>query len=148
MGEATSTLRVEIARPPAQVFAALTHLGSLPDRLGRSTSYGGTENVSDDPVRTGSTYTDRTPIGRLRGEVLELEVDRRLVFRQATDGGRLAVVITYALEPTATGTRLTRTGRITTRGLLGLVHPLVVRATVAENRRTLECLRASLEAPS
>jgi uncharacterized protein YndB with AHSA1/START domain len=146
MGETTIRLAVDIARPPEAVFAALTHLGSMGDRLGRSTSYAGTVDVSDDPVRAGSTYTDRTPLGRLRGEVRELEPDRRVVFRQATAGGGLTVLISYDLRPTAAGTRLTRTGRITTRGALGLLHPIVVRATVAENRRTMARLRASLEA--
>lgn len=146
MGATTTTLAVEIARPPDAVFAALVHLGSMVDRLGRSTAYRGTVDVSDDPVRIGSTYTDRTPMGRLQGEVLELAPDQRVVFHQATGRGWLAVRIAYDLQPVATGTRLTRTGEITTAGPLALVHPIVVRATVAENRRTLARLRDTLEA--
>jgi len=145
MGTATKALSVEIGRSPAVVFDALTHLGSMVVRLGRSASYGGTIDVSDDPVRVGSTYTDRTPIGRLHGEVRELEPDRRIVFHQATSNGWLAVLIGYDLEPTDGGTRLARTGRITTRGPLALVHPLVVWATSRENRRTMDRLRVALE---
>jgi hypothetical protein len=114
--------------------------------LGDAGTYAGTVEVSDDPVRVGSTYVDRTPIGRLRGKVLELDVDRRIVFRQATARGDLDVRITYELEPVAAGTRLVRTGEITTRGWLAIIHPVVVWMTRAENRRTMKSLKASLEA--
>lgn len=146
MPTSTSMIALDIARPPADVFAALTHLGSLRGRIGPSSTYRGTVEVSHDPLVAGSTYVDRTPIGRLRGEVLELAPDRRVVFRQATDGGTLAVRITYEVEPRATGTRLVRTGEITTRGVLGLIHPIVVWSTRGENRRTMKALKASLEA--
>ena len=145
MPTSTATLDLEIGRPPAAVFDALTRLAALRGRIGTSGTYAGTVDVSDDPVRTGSTYVDRTPIGRLRGEVLELEADRRVVFRQATARGNLDVRITYDLEPSPTGTRLVRTGEITTRRWLAVVHPVVVWTTRAENRRTMKALRASLE---
>ena len=146
MPTSTSTLELGIARPPAAVFDALTRLGALRGRIGTSGTYAGTVEVSDDPVRQGSTYVDRTPIGRLRGEVVELESDRRIVFRQVTERGDLDVRITYTLERVPSGTRLVRTGEITTRRWLALVHPIVAWTTRAENRRTLESLRASLEA--
>ena len=145
MPTTTSRLELAIGRPPTVVFDALTRLGLLQARIESSSTYRGTVEVSDDPVRAGSTYVDRTPIGRLRGEVLELEADRRVVFRQATARGDLDVRITYDLEPTSGGTRLVRTGEITTRGLLALVHPIVVWRTRVENRRTMDRLKASLE---
>jgi len=146
MPTSTSTLDLEIARPPRAVFDALTRLGALRGRIGTSGTYAGTIDVSDDPVRVGSTYVDRTPIGRLRGEVLELEADRHVVFRQATARRDLDVRITYDLEPAPNGTRLVRTGEITTRRWLAIVHPIVVWTTRAENRRTMESLKTSLEA--
>ena len=142
----TSRLDLAIGRPPAVVFDALTRLGQLRGRIESSSTYRGTVDVSDDPVRVGSTYVDRTPIGRLRGEVLALEEGRRVVFRQATARGDLDVRIAYDLEPTPDGTRLVRTGEITTRRWLALVHPVVVWTTRAENRRTMDRLKASLEA--
>ena len=145
MRTSTLTIHADIARPPAVVFDALTRLGQLQGRIASSSTYRGTADVSDDPVRVGSTYVDRTPIGRLRGEVLTLEQDRRVVFRQATAGGDLDVRITYDLEPTSNGTRLVRTGEITTRRWLAFVHPVVVWTTGAENRRTMDRLQTSLE---
>jgi uncharacterized protein YndB with AHSA1/START domain len=146
MPTTTSTIDLVIARPPSAVFEALTHLGSFRQQVGPSMTYRGTIDVSDDPVCIGSTYTDRTPIGRLRGEVTELEADERVVFRQATADARLGIRITYQLQPMAPGTRLVRTGEITTRGWLAAVHPIVVRSTVRENRRTMASLKSSLEA--
>jgi uncharacterized protein YndB with AHSA1/START domain len=145
MPTTTATIDVDIAQPPSVVYDALTRLGTLRERLGTSTTYRGTHDVSHEPVRVGSTYADQTPIGRFQGHVLELEPDRRVVFRQVTTRNDLDIKITYALEPTASGTRLVRTGEITTRGLLALVHPIVVRSTGAENRRTMNALKASLD---
>lgn len=145
MPTSSGAINVQISRSPAVVFDALTRLGSLRDRIGTSGTYSGTEDLSDDPVRVGSTYVDRTPIGRLRGEVLEVEADRRLVFRQALRSGALDVLIAYQLAPSGAGTRLVRTGEITTRGWLALVHPIVVWATRAENRRMMTALKGWLE---
>jgi uncharacterized protein YndB with AHSA1/START domain len=146
MPTSTVTLDNDIARPPAVVYDALTRLGQLQGHIESSSTYRGTVDVSDDPVRVGSTYVDRTPIGRLRGEVLALEEERRVAFRQATARGDLDVKITYDLAPTPTGTRLVRTGEITTRRWLALVHPIVVWSTRTENRRTMDRLKDSLEA--
>ena len=145
MPTSVATIDLEIAQPPSAVFDALTRLGALRGRIGTSGTYAGTIDVSDDPVREGSTYVDRTPIGRLRGEVLELDPDRRIVFRQATARRDLDVRITYQLDATPAGTRLVRTGEITTRRWLAVVHPVVVWATRAENKRTMESLKAALE---
>jgi uncharacterized protein YndB with AHSA1/START domain len=146
MPTTTATIDLAIERAPAVVFEALTRVGSLQRHIGSSGTYRGTVDVSDDPVRVGSTYVDRTPIGRFQGQVVKLEPDRRVVFRQVTTRNDLDITITYVLEPAASGTRLVRTGEITTRGLLALVHPIVVRSTRAENRRTMDALKASLEA--
>lgn len=145
MPTSAATIDLEIARTPSAVFDALTHLGALRGRIGTSGTYAGTVDVSDDPVRVGSTYVDRTPIGRLRGEVLELEPNRCVVFRQATARGDLDVRITYELQPATNGTRLVRTGEITTRRWLAFLHPIVVWTTRAENWRTLAALKATLE---
>lgn len=146
MPTSAAAIGVDIARPPSVIFDALTRLGTLRDRIGASGTYVGTVDVSHDPVRVGSTYVDRTPIGRLRGEVLELEAGRSVVFRQALPSGALDVRITYRLEASARGTRLIRTGEITTRRWLAVAHPVVVWMTRRENARTMERLKATLEA--
>lgn len=138
-------MSVDIARPPAEVFAALADLPAYGRWLTRSRTYRETAAISDDPIRTGTTYVDHIIGHRLIGKVLEHEPDRKLVFHQATANGDLAIAITYELAPTDSGTRVTRTGSIETGGLLRLVHPLVVFVTRAENRRTMRALKSYLE---
>lgn len=146
MPTTTSTIELAIGRPPTVVYDALTRLDRLRARIDTSSTYRGTVDVSDDPVRVGSTYVDRTPIGRFQGRVLELEPNRRVAFRQVTTRNDLDIRITYLLEPTTEGTLLVRTGEITTRRWLAPVHLIVVWATRAENRRTMARLKATLEA--
>lgn len=138
-------LSVDIGRPPADVFATLADLPGYARWLGRSPTYRETATISDHPIRAGTTYVDHIVGNRLIGTVLECEPDRRLAFHQATPDGGLAITITYELSPTDAGTHLVRTGSIETGGLLRLVHPVVVYATRAENRRMMGALKAYLE---
>jgi uncharacterized protein YndB with AHSA1/START domain len=141
-----SRLSVHIAAAPAAVFAALADLPGYGRWLDPSSTYVATKDVSDTPVKTGTTYSDHVSGNVMHGEVLECQPDRLLVFRQATKRGDLDITIRYELTPTARGTRVDRTGTILTRGRYRLVHPVVVLVTRRENRRTLACLRSHLEA--
>jgi uncharacterized protein YndB with AHSA1/START domain len=96
---------VEIERPPAAVFPYLTE----PERLLRWV--GGLREfvpVNGDVARTGSRSHQRLRIGardwRFEGEVLELDLERRLVV--CIRGRGLEMTSTYELEPTDAGTRL------------------------------------------
>ena len=140
-----STLSIDIDRPPAVVFATLADLNGYARWLGKSGTYRGTVDLPKGPIGKGTTYADRIPGRELRGEVREYEPDRLLVFHQATAKGELAIIISYALTPTPTGTRLVRTGTIVTAGWLRPLHPIVVAITRRENLRTLTSLKAYLE---
>jgi uncharacterized protein YndB with AHSA1/START domain len=140
-----SRLSVEIAAPPAAVYAALAHLPGYAEWLDRSRTYRATVDVSDTPVRQGSTYTDHISGDVMQGEVLKCEPDRLLLFRQRSHKGDLDITIRYQLTPVGSRTRVDRTGAIVTRGRYRLVHPVVVAVTKRENRRTLAALKAHLE---
>jgi uncharacterized protein YndB with AHSA1/START domain len=140
-----SRLSVEIAAPPEAVFAALTDLPGYAGWLDQSRVYRSTVEVSDVPVRQGSTYRDHISGDVMHGEVLSCEPPALLLFRQRSGKGGLDITIRYELMPTGTGTRLDRTGIIRTRGRYRLAHPVVVAVTKRENRRTLAALKAHLE---
>lgn len=140
-----SRLSVEIAASPAAVFAALADLPGYAAWLSRSGTYRATVDVSDTPVRQGSTYVDHISGDVMRGEVLVCEPGRCLVFRQTSSKGDLDITIRYQLTPVGSRTRIDRTGTIVTRGRYLLAHPLVVAVTKRENRRTLAALKAHLE---
>jgi uncharacterized protein YndB with AHSA1/START domain len=140
-----SRLSVEIAAPPEAVFAVLADLPGYAGWLARSTTYRATVDVSDTPVRQGSTYRDHISGDTMHGEVLECAPPRLLVFRQRSGRGDLDITIRYELTPVGSATRLDRTGTILTRGRYRLAHPMVVAVTKRENRRTLAALKAYLE---
>ncbi|MFL6101269.1 MAG: SRPBCC family protein [Actinomycetales bacterium] len=140
-----SRLSVEIAAPPAAVYAALADLPGYAGWLQPSRTYHATVDVSDTPVRQGSTYTDHTSGDVMQGQVLECEPDRLLLFRQSSHKGDLDITIRYQLTPVGSRTRVDRTGTIVTHGRYRLVHPVVVAVTKRENRRTLAALKAYLE---
>lgn len=140
-----SRLSVDIAAPPDAVFAALADLPGYAGWLARSMTYRSTVEVSDTPVRQGSTYRDHISGDTMHGEVLECEPPRLLVFRQRSVRGDLDITIRYELTAAGPGTRLDRTGTIRTRGRYRLARPVVVAVTKRENRRTLAALKAHLE---
>jgi len=86
-----SRLSVDIAAPPAAVYAALADLPGYARWLEPSRTYVVTTDVADTPVKTGTTYSDHVSGNVMRGEVLECQPDRLLVFRQATKRGDLDI---------------------------------------------------------
>jgi uncharacterized protein YndB with AHSA1/START domain len=136
-------LTADIASPPATVFATLADFNGYRRWLKPSGTYNSTEVA--EAIRKGTAYSDHVSGRILRGKVLEYEPDRLLLLHQATDSGDLAITIRYELMPIASGTRLVRTGTISTSGWLRLAHPVVIGVTRAENRRTLAALKTHLE---
>jgi uncharacterized protein YndB with AHSA1/START domain len=118
---------VEIARPPAAVFAVLADVGRLPEWQS------GCVDVTleaDAPLRVGSRFSQRVGFAGRRVtqlvEVDELEQDRLLTLRVLT--GPLRVRARHVLEPSPIGTTLS----VTMDGDLGLAGrlagPLVRKA--------------------
>jgi uncharacterized protein YndB with AHSA1/START domain len=144
--KSTRTITTDVARPPSAVFALLSDLAGFPEWLDPSNTYRATLRISDDPIAKGTTYTDQVQGMELHGTVLEYEPDHLLVFRQARSDGNLAITIRYELGPIEGGTRVLRTGEISTGGFLAALHPIVVRTTVKENARMMNRLKEYLEA--
>lgn len=144
MPTSTSFVSFDTTSPPHAVFAVLADLAGLAGWLPKSRVYRGTVTTKRD-VAAGHEYVDHTPVGVMHGRVVEVDHDRRLVFVQSTARQDLSVRITYDITPLGGGARVSRTGEITTAGLLRLGHPLVVAAIRAENRRTMRALQARVE---
>lgn len=139
------TLSLETTAAPGAIFDRLTRLSDFGTWLPRSGIYHGTTDVPAVAVRLGSRYVDRTPVGDMAGEVVEFAPERLIAFQQGTRGGDLSARITYTVTATSTGAAVTRVGVITTAGFLALLHPIVVSANKAENRRTMKHLKATLD---
>ncbi|MDW6024075.1 SRPBCC domain-containing protein [Mesorhizobium sp. BAC0120] len=102
---------VTIAASPERVFHALTDPTELPRWWGSDELYRTTNHVAD--VRPGGKWrsegkgSDGEPFA-VEGEYLEIDPPRRLVmtWKPGWDEGSVTTV-TYLLEPTANGTKLT-----------------------------------------
>ena len=135
---------VDIARPPAEVFAYLADLEHTPEWNWAITS---TRKVSPGPVGVGTRYQQSRSVPRSAVEMLEvteLQADSRI--EVAGDLGPFRAHLTYELAPTAGGTRLTNSVDLDPPGALGLFGGLFtgrIQASVAEN---LGVLRTLLEA--
>ena len=140
MPEATNT--VEIARPPADVFAFIADGTTAPRwRSG----------VLDIALRSGegrgAVYEQgvKGPFGRrvpADYEVTDYEPDRLLRFRAIA--GPVPPEGSYVLEPTERGTRVTFALRCSPSGMAKLMTPMVA-GTMRSEVSQLETLRAVLE---
>jgi len=110
----TITLTAEFPHPQQKVWHALTSREAMNAWL----------MPNDFEPVVGRRFTFRTDPapgfdGIVRCEVLEIDAPRRLVY--SWRGGPLDTVVTYMLEPTATGTRI----HFTHAGFNGLKHRLI-----------------------
>ncbi|MGN7862329.1 SRPBCC family protein [Microbacterium sp. 22303] len=141
------TISAHTHAAPATVFDTLRNASEFASWLPHSLVYRGTIPTRHRrPLAVGDTYRDRTALGTLHGHVLAAVPSRRIEFDQATASHGLRIRIVYALTPAPDGgTRIDRTGTITTAGLLRAIHAPVVGFTRRENRRTLDRLTAALD---
>lgn len=132
---------IEIRRPPAEVFDYLATPENIP-----AWNHAISEAVRSPagPIDVRSRIHQRRTAPRPAEEVLEvteLVADRRLVL--SGDLGPLEGTVSYDLEPTSDGTRLTNDADLVAHGAFRLAAPLLegrVRAAVAENLGTLKSI--------
>lgn len=130
---------IEIRRPPDVVFDYL----ATPENIPRwNYAISESRRVPAGPIRVSTRIQQHRTIPRPADEqleVTELVPGRRLVLEG--DLGPLHGTITYALEPTASGTLLTNDAELEASGALRLAAPLAagrVRSAVADNLATLK----------
>ena len=83
------TFETSIRASAERVFEVLADFRSYDRWLPRSSAFHGTTEISDDPIRLGTTYVEPGPTGVRRGRVIE---NRRV----------LAAIKTYAEEQAST----------------------------------------------
>ncbi len=144
-----NTCTIHTSASAAEAFGVVADLSSYASWLPRSASYRGTdlERTSASPL-LGTRYADRTPLGLVEGVVTEVEVGRRIRFRQALRDRSLSIDITYEFEDDVAGSTVRRTGDISVGGRLRPLARVVVLLTRAENRRTMRALRRHLDSLS
>lgn len=136
---------IDIARPPAAVFAYLADLEHIPEW---NWAIASTTKMTPGPVAVGTRFRQvrTTP----RQQVETLEVTRFVPGRILEIEGELASLrarLSYEVTETAEGSRLTNRVALDVPGLMGLVGGVLggrIQASVAQN---LETLRDILEKP-
>jgi uncharacterized protein YndB with AHSA1/START domain len=114
----------EIDRPPAQVWARLTEWD-------RAAGWLGVDGIrADGPTSVGTTLEFTTRGKERTSEIAALDPGRSITLRSRQGG--VTADYTYAVEPTATGSRVTLAVEVATRGAWALAAPMI-RAAI---RRT------------
>jgi len=136
----------EIEAPVERIFAAIVDLRGYERWLARSNVFEGITDISSDPIRLGTTWSERGPNGVRRGTVTEFEPPTRVTFHQPMTMsprflGVIDIAISITLTPTTRSVHLLRVVTIGIPSPLKLVQPLVVRQFRSESDRTLLALK-------
>jgi uncharacterized protein YndB with AHSA1/START domain len=73
---------IDINAPSQKVFDVITDLQSYAQWLPDSTAFKGTTEVSESPVKLGTTYIEASPSGIRNGKVIEFSPPSKVVFHQ------------------------------------------------------------------
>jgi uncharacterized protein YndB with AHSA1/START domain len=136
----------DIQCPAETIFDLIIDFGGQDRWLPPSSSFRGTNDISDDPVRLGTTYREPGPLGVRNGTVTEFERPVKITFHQPMTlrlrTGTVDVTLRYTLTPGAGGTHVKRVVTIGIPRSLRLLRPVLVRAFRTESGRTLRALKA------
>jgi uncharacterized membrane protein len=112
-------VRINIERPPAEVFAVVTDIAHQPEW---STAVEKVTDLTDQPPRLGTAWTQTTSLlghrVEARARVLGLVQDRQFAYRIDRPA---PVQMTWYLDPTLTGTHI----EVVVEGEAGLFAPVI-----------------------
>ncbi len=144
-----------INAPPQAVFDRLADFAHYDQWLPPSGMFKSVMEVSDNPVKMGSTYVDKGTNSTMYGEVTVYEPPQRIAFHQVTHlkllhlvPAGLDITIAYQLIANGAGTDLERDVTVQTNGLLTLVQSRLLPGIAAESQRILAALKSGLEKPA
>jgi len=104
----------DINAPAQKVFDAVTDLQSYSKWLPDSGIFKGTTEISESPVKLGTTYIESTPGGVRSGKVIEFERPSKVVFHQpmklnpASEGHVIDIKVEVTLKENRRVTTLER----------------------------------------
>jgi uncharacterized protein YndB with AHSA1/START domain len=115
---------IEVDQPTGKVFQLITDLVHYKGWLPASKLYSETVNISDNPVKQGTTYTDKGRSLMMEGEVAEMHPPSHISFQQLVRfnvlflSTSLIIQIQYTLVNIERRTRVTRVTTVKTRSVL------------------------------
>ena len=140
----------EIMWPAEKIFDLIIDLRGQDRWLTKSSSYKGTQDVSENPCALGTTFREPGPFGVRNGTVTELERPTKITFHQPMTmklhAGILDVVMRYTLTPQGESTHVRRGVTLGFPRTLRPFRPILVNAFRVESARTLVALKAYCDA--
>jgi carbon monoxide dehydrogenase subunit G len=135
---------IEIARPPADVFAVLTDPARLADWQGTVVE---AQLEGDGPMRAGARVREvRSFLGkRIESTVEILEHEPPTRFALCSAAGPVTFRVEQTVEPAGAGSRVRVRMEGEARGVLGLGARVAVKAAERQLRTDLDALRRLLE---
>jgi uncharacterized protein YndB with AHSA1/START domain len=137
--------QADIACPAETIFDLIVDLRGQDRWLSTSSAFRGTQSISENPARLGTTYREPGPLGVRNGTVTEFERPAKITFHQPMTvrlhAGTVDVTMRYTLEPDGVGTHVERHVTLGVPPSLKLLQPVIVRAFRAESARTLLALK-------
>lgn len=145
-----------IKRSPETIFQLLADLPGyaawLPFLEFPLAFYKVTTDISDHPIKLGTTYSDKGPSSEMHGEVTEFEPYSHLAFHQMAHflqfwpGRRVEMRIRYTLQPGEDGTQVIRDVEVHAQDRSKVVPITLLQAIRNENKRILQRMKWYLEA--
>jgi uncharacterized protein YndB with AHSA1/START domain len=140
-----------INRPPDVIFNLIADLAHYGQWLSPSALYNELQQISDTPIKLGTTYIDQGKSSTLQGVITEFQPPTNLTFTQGTRlklpvvSAGLDIAICYKLEAQNGGTKVIRDVDVRFVGVLRLMQPILLRQISAENVRILAVMKDYLE---
>jgi len=142
-------IRVEvnaiIERSIGRVFDRLTNLSGYAQWLPKSRVFLETKQTSEGPVGRGTTFIDKTRIGKFRGEVTDFQRPTKVSFRMRLRWLGINVMESRSVSG---GTKVHLLAEGEMYGVFKLMKPYVAMRAREERKRTIEALKKSLESSS
>lgn len=137
--------QIDVARPPAQVFAFLDDIQQTPKWLQRCTHI---EQTTPGPKAVGTrlrySYQDQGRSGTMEGVVSEYEKDRRLAM--AFTDPMMDVRVGFRVEPAPGGSRIVHEVEIEPRNFVAkMMTPMISSMTRKQIDSDTEKLKQMLE---
>ena len=141
---------IEIHGPAEPIFSAIVDFSGYDRWLTPSSAYRGLTDVSSDPIRLGTTWSEPAPTGVRHGTVSEFDPPDRVTFHQPMSLrpkllGVIDITVAMDLTQSASSTRVRRRVTLELPWSLKPIRPYVVRQFRAEGARTLRALRDFIE---
>lgn len=149
-----TTLHFEttITAPAHAIFELIADFAHYDRWLPGSGLYEATVELSESPVRLGTTYVDKGTSSVMHGQVIVYQPPERISFHQQTRlkllgliPAGLDVTIGYTLVAVENATQVKREVNVAVSGALRLVQQALVSRISAESQRILDALKTHLE---